>query len=448
MPDFLPPGPPAVQGLAYFRQMRSNPLKLFSDLQASYGDLACMQVGPQKICLVQEPALVHRILTRDSGKFKKGRFLELAKDLLGEGLLTSEGELHKTQRLLIQPLFHKQMIRSYAAIMVKWGERFAQRWQAGQTLDLAQEMMKLTLAIVGEALFSADVEAESAHIGEAMETVLDISIMGRPLQMLTRKWPTPTRQRFLHAKSLLDTTIHQVMAQHRQQPSGLSTGATAKNLVSILLDAQDEHGQGMSDQQVRDEALTLFLAGHETTANALAWSWYLLSQSPRVQQRFQTELQAVLGGRTPTVDDLNQLSYTRQILTEAMRLYPPAWILGRRVLEDYPLGPYWIPAGTVVIISPYLQHRSGRFFDEPLSFRPERWTPEFKQALPKCVYFPFSTGPRNCIGEAFAWMEGVLLLATLGQHWRFVLEPGHPVEPQPLVTLRPRYGLKMHLQAL
>ena len=441
MPDLRPPGPRGPENLAFVRLMRQGAMQMFGELSARYGEVSVVQVTPRlKLCLVLDPALIQRILVNDNAKFKKGRFLELAKDLLGEGLLTSSGEHHKRQRMLIQPMFHRQMIRGYADIMVDWSEKFADRWSDGQTFDLAREMTKLTLAIVGETLFGANVEEDAADVGHALEQVLDIGIINRPLKMLTRNWQRPGGNPKLEARALLYRTIQKVIDSHR-------SGSDGHTLVHLLLEARDENGQGMSDELVRDEALTLFLAGHETTANALAWTWYLLSQHPRAEAMFHQELDQVLGGRAPTVDDLPKLTYTRQLLTESMRLYPPAWTLGRRTLEDYALGRWVLPKGSIIVMSQFYVHRSPRFFSDPLSFRPERWTPEFKRDLPKFAYFPFSGGPRNCIGEAFAWMEGTLLLATLGQRWKFSLLPGQRVEPKPMVTLRPRDGLQMRAEA-
>lgn len=447
MKTLRPPGPPAWESARTLQRFRRNRLELFSSLAAEYGDLVYYYMGAQPICLVTDPALIKQILTVDHRQFKKGRLLELAKDMLGEGLLTSEGEFHARQRRIIQPLFHRQMIRAYGETMVEQGCRLRERLQAGQVLDMAQTMMQLTLGIVGQTLFNADVEGDATEVGAAMHTVLDmINLMGNPLALLARKFniPNPTRRRFLAAKTLLDSTIDNIIADHR---SGKST---RHDLIGTLLEARDTEGdgQGMSDLQIRHEALTLFMAGHETTANALAWTWYLLSEHPRVEALLQRELQAVLGDRPPTVDDLPQLTYTRQIMTEAMRLYPPAWILGRRVLNDYAIGEYTLPANCVVLISQQIVHRSPRWYHDPERFLPERWNDDLRQRLPKFAYFPFGGGPRNCIGEAFAWMEGMLLIATLAQKWRFRLVPGHPVVPEPLITLRPKFGLQMRLEAL
>lgn len=442
-----PPGPPLWESARTLQRFRTNRLELFSSLAAEYGELVYYFMGPQPICLVSDPALIKQILTVDHRQFKKGRLLELAKDMLGEGLLTSEGEFHARQRRIIQPLFHRQMIRAYGETMVQQSLRWRERWQSGQVLDLAQAMMQLTLGIVGQTLFDADVEGEAAEVGAAMHTVLEmINLMGNPLALLARQLnlPNPTRQRFFAAKALLDGTIDGIIADHR---SGKSQ---RPDLVGTLLEARDTDGdgQGMSDLQIRHEALTLFMAGHETTANALAWTWYLLSQHPRVEAQLQRELKTVLGDHPPTVDDLSQLTYTRQIMTEAMRLYPPAWILGRRALNEYAIGEYTLPANCVVLISQQIVHRSPRWYMDPERFWPERWNDDFRQQIPKFAYFPFGGGPRNCIGEAFAWMEGMLLIATLAQKWRFRLMPGHPVVPEPLITLRPKYGLQMQLEAV
>jgi cytochrome P450 len=439
-----PPGPAVWESGRIFQRFRKDRIELFTNFAETYGDLCYYFMGPQAVCLVNDPVWIKQILVNDHRQFKKGRFLEIAKDLLGEGLLTSEGEFHTRQRRIIQPLFHRQMIRAYGETMVENTARYRERWQAGQSVDLAQEMMRLTLIIVGKTLFDSDVEGDASDVGEAMHTVLEMfNIMGNPLALLARKLnlPNPTRQRFFKAKALLDHTLDQIIAKHR---SGQSQ---RQDLIGTLLNARDTEGDGlgMSDQQIRHEALTLFMAGHETTANALAWSWYLLAQYPRVQACLQKELKNVLGDRLPTVDDLPHLVYTRQILTEAMRLFPPAWMLGRRTINEYALGDYTLPKGCVVLMSQYLVHHSSKWYTEPEIFRPERWTQDFREQLPKFAYFPFGGGPRNCIGEAFAWMEGVLVIATLAQTWRFELEPEQEIALQPLVTLRPKFGIKMQV---
>ena len=374
----------------------------------------------------------------------KGRGLQRAKRLLGEGLLTSENPLHTRQRRLAQPAFHKQRIASYASLMVDYAERHQrERWKDGQTLDVSQEMMHLTLAIVGKTLFDTDTEREAEEVRAALSaTMVSFTRFLMPFAELLDHLPLPSTRRFQEARSRLDTIIYRMIDERRK------SGADRGDLLSMLLMAQDEEGDGggMTDEQLRDEAMTIFLAGHETTANALTWTWYLLSQHPEVETRLHEEVDSVLAGRRPTVEDLPRLSYTEMVLAEAMRLYPPAWVLGRRALKDYEVGGYRVPAGSLVIMSQYVTHRDERFFPDPLRFDPERWTPEAKAARPQFSYFPFGGGPRRCIGDGFAWMEGILVIATLAQSWRMRLVPGHPVELRPVVTLRPKHGMRMTLE--
>jgi cytochrome P450 len=362
--------------------------------------------------------------------------------LLGDGLLTSEGDHHRRQRRLVQPAFHRDRLAGYGAVMVDRAAIARDRWQPGQPFDVLQEMMRLTLAIVAKTLFSTDVDSEADDIGTALTQVFDLfEVILMPFSELLEKLPLPAVRRFKRARKRLDETIYRLIAEHRA--SGRDTG----DLLSMLLLAQDEEGSGgMTDIQVRDEALTLFLAGHETTADALTWAWYLLSQNPQAEAAFHAELDQVLGGRLPAFDDLPQLRYTERVFAETLRLYPPAWGIGRRALEEYQVGGFLIPARSVVLTSPYAVHRDPRWFPDPLAFRPERWSTE-DPSRPKFAYFPFGGGARVCIGERFAWMEGTLLLAAIGQRWRLRLEPGHRVETQARITLRPKYGMRMRAEA-
>jgi cytochrome P450 len=305
-------------------------------------------------------------------------------------------------------------------------------------------MMRLTLAVVGKTLFSADVEAEAAEIGEALTAILKMfDFLMMPFSEYLEKLPLPSVRRFEKGRARLDQTIFGIIAERRR------SGEDRGDLLSMLLLAQDEEGGGgMSDRQVRDEALTLFLAGHETTAQALTWSWYLLSQNPECERKMHEEIQRVLGDREPSFEDLPQLRYTEMVLAESMRLYPPAWGVGRKAIEACEIGGYELPKGGVVIMSPYVMHRDPRWFPEPDRFDPERWIPEARDARPKFSYFPFGGGSRLCIGERFAWMEGALVLATIAQKWRLRLVPGHRVEPLPLITLRSRYGMKMRVESV
>ncbi len=439
----LPPGPksriPGIHLLAF----RRDRIAFLTSLAQQYGDIAHFTFGSLHVVLLNHPEMIKDVLVTHAQDFAKGRGLERAKRVLGEGLLTSEGEFHRRQRRLAQPAFHRQRVQTYGAVMTKEARQLQQRWQDGSILDIDQEMMRLTLSIVAKTLFGADLENEADELGGALTTLIKMwNQLMLPFSEVLAKLPLPSVRRFHKARQRLDTTIYRIIEERR------ASGQDRGDLLSMLLLAQDAEGDGgsMTDLQLRDEAMTLFLAGHETTANALTWAWYLLSQNPEAESKLDAELDTVLGSRLPEVTDMPRLVYTEKVLAESMRLYPPAWIIGRRALKDYEIPPYCIPKDSLVLMSQYLMHRDERFFPDSLMFDPERWTPEAKASRPKFSYFPFGGGPRQCIGEAFAWMEGILLLATLGQHWKMRLVPGHQVELQPLVTLRPKHGMRMVVQ--
>ena len=437
-----PPAPKGRMLVGVLPQFRRNPPQFLHSVARDYGDLAYFRLGPQDVYLVSRPEWIKNILVTHQANFTKSRFLERARVLLGEGLLTSEGEFHHRQRRLVQPAFHRDRLIGYGAAMVDRAVHCRDQWRPGATLDVSREMTRLTLEIVARTLFSADVTSEADEIGAALTQVMELfETMLAPFSEWLEKLPLPSVRRFERARDRLDQTIYRIISERRA--SGQDTG----DLLSMLLLAQDEesHG-GMSDKQVRDEALTLFLAGHETTANALTWSWYLLSQNPEAEARFQAEIDRVLAGRLPSSEDLAQLSYTEGVFAEAMRLYPPAWVIGRRAKQDYQIGEYTIPARSILMLSPYVVHRDPQWFPEPEKFDPGRWRPEETAARPKFSYFPFGAGARVCIGERFAWMEGVLLLATIGQRWRFRLVPGHRAEMNALITLRTKYGMRMTVE--
>lgn len=438
-----PPGPKPKLPMANLMAMRRDRLNFLTRLAAEYGDVVNFKIGSVNIFLLNHPDYIKDVLVTNHRNFHKGRGLEKAKRLLGQGLLTSEDDFHRRQRRLAQPAFHRQRINSYASVMVDYASRTSQRWQDGATVDMSQEMMRLTLAIVGKTLFDADVEKDAEEVRETLTELMELfRDMTLPFSELLEKVPfTPTNRKFRRGKEVLDTMIYRMINERR------ASGEDRGDLLSMLLLAQDTEGDGgsMTDRQVRDESLTLFLAGHETTANALTWTWYLLSQNPAVEEKLWAEIEEVLGGRLPTAEDLPRLKYTEMVLAEAMRLYSPAWIIGRRALNDYEVGGYTIPARSIVLMSQWLIHHDPRYYPDPYRFDPQRWTPQARAARPKFAYFPFGGGPRLCIGEGFAWMEGQLLLATLAQSWQAQLLPGHPVELQPLVTLRPKHGMKMRL---
>ncbi len=438
-----PSGPKRMPFVGHLTKFRRDPLKLLLDSAREYGDVVHLRFGPQDVYLLNHPDYIRDVLVTNSRNFVKSRGLVVAKKFLGEGLLTSEGEFHRRQRRLAQPAFHRQRINAYAAVMVDYAARTQNRWQADETLDIWQEMMRLTLAIVGKTLFDADVEAEASEIGKALTSVMQLfNRITNPFGGLLEKLPLPSNTRWLMAKERLDSTIYRIINEHR------ATGVDRGDLLSILMAAQDEEGDGgsMTDTQLRDEAMTLFVAGHETTANALTWTWYLLSQHPDVEAKLHEEIDSVLAGRLPTADDFPKLRYTEMVFAESMRLYPPAWTLGRRVLSDYQVGQYVLAAGSIVLMSSWVTHHDPRYFPEPFKFDPERWTLEARESRPKFSYFPFGGGPRVCIGEQFAWMEGVLLIATIAQQWKMRLAPDQIVEPKAMITLRPRHGMQMVLE--
>jgi cytochrome P450 len=439
MPDL--PGPrSAFFGLPLSRSLQRDRLGTLARLAREYGDLVAFRVGPQRLVLLNHPDYVEDVLVTRARLFKKGRALERAKRLLGEGLLTSEADLHRRQRRLAQPAFHKQRITGYADAMVAHAQRTAARWADGDTLDISAEMNRLTLTIVGETLLGSDLEAEAGAVREALTTVFEAFPMTMsPFAPLLERLPLPIVRRYNRARATLDRLIYRIIDERRRTPDDRG------DLLSMLLLARDEEDDGgrMSDAQVRDEAMTIFLAGHETTANALAFTWYLLAQNPGVERRLHEEIDATLGGRTATAADTALLPYARMVLAESMRMYPPAWAVGRRAMEDVEIGGYTIPKGTVVLFSQYLLHRDARFFPDPDRFDPDRWLPERQKGRPKFAYFPFGGGTRVCIGEAFAWMEGVLVLATLAGRWRMEsLETG-PLPLQAAITLRPARGIRM-----
>ena len=440
-----PPGPrrrvPALNALT----MGRDPLAFLTGLRDQYGDIARVPLGAETLYLFSHPDLVRDVLVTNHRNFHKGRGLERAKMLLGDGLLTSEGDFHLRQRRLAQPAFHRQRVAAYGATMATHAAARRDRWREGLTIDAHEEMMALTLAIVGKTLFDADVEHEAEEIGAALATTFESFNFGffLPFGALLERLPLPATLRFRKARARLDATIYRIIEERRR--SGTDRG----DLLSMLLLAHDTEGDGtgMTDLQLRDEAMTIFLAGHETTANALTWTWYLLSQHPAVEARLHAEIDAALGGRAPTADDLAALPYTRMVLAESMRLYPPAWIVGRRAMGPFEANGYAIPARSIVLACQYVMHRDPRWFPYPERFDPERFAPDRQSERPKFAYFPFGGGPRVCIGEQFAWMEGIILLATIAQRWRLRLVPGHPVALQPIITLRPKHGMRMIVEA-
>jgi cytochrome P450 len=433
-----PPGPRNPPILGQYSIFRKDPPRFLQRTAREYGDVSFYRIGPANVYQFAHPDLIRDVLVTNQHQFVKSRVLQRAKVLLGEGLLTSEAPLHTRQRRLVQPAFHRERLAGYAGTMIDYTARTRDRWRDGETYDISVEMMRLTLAVVAKTLFSADVEHEAAAIGESLAAVLHLfDLVMMPFSRIIERLPLPSVRRFEAGKKRLDEIIFRIIDERRR------SGEDRGDLLSMLLVAEDEESGGMTNRQVRDEALTLFLAGHETTAVALTWTWYLLSQNPEAEARLHAELDSVLGGRTPAPDDFGRLPYTEAVFAESLRLFPPAWGIGRMALRHYEAGGYMVEPGDIVLVSPYVVHRDPRWWNDPERFDPDRWSPEARTSRPKFAYFPFGGGARVCIGEHFAWMEGVLLLATLAQRWRLRLKPGHPVAYRALLTLRQRYGMQM-----
>jgi cytochrome P450 len=420
--------------------VRGNRLEFFEGMAREHGDIAHVRMGGEHLYMLNHPQMARDVLVTHNRNFIKGRALERAKVLLGEGLLTSEGNTHLTHRRMMQPAFHRQRIAAYASAMTDYAVRTSDGWRDGGEVDVSRDMMYLTLAIVGQTLFDTDVTSQSREVGDALTAVLE-SFWGMmlPFSGVLERLPIRRFRQGRASRETLDRIVYAMIAERRASLTDRG------DLLSMLLLAQDEEGDGtgLTDVQVRDEAMTIFLAGHETTANALAWTWYLLGEYPDEEARLHAELEAVLGGRIPTFDDVAKLRFTEQVVTESMRLYPPAWIIGRRAIDAYSVGGYELAPRSLVVVSPWALQRDARWFPDPLRFDPARWSADFKAALPKGAYIPFGGGPRQCIGEPFAWMELILLVATIAQRWKLRLVPGHVVKPQPVVTLRMQHGLRM-----
>jgi cytochrome P450 len=405
-----------------------DPLPFFEDLQTGSEPIARMRIAGTKVFYLREPDLIREMLVTLVPNFHKSRGLERAKALLGEGLLTSEDELHRQQRKLIQPVFHHGNLKDIAVIMRERARQRVESWRAGQTLNLNQEMHALTLTIVGEALFGADVGERTDRVSELMETVMEtFFLFMSPLAPFFEFFGHPKLKRAAKARRELSAIVQTMIDERRK------TNQTRKDLLALLFAAQDpETGLGMSDEQLRDEVMTLFLAGHETTANALGWTIYLLTQHPDIAERLVAatdDLESEL-----LVKDDGLLS---QVVRESLRLYPPVWAVGRRAIQDLQIGGTEVPKGAIVLACQWALHRYDKYFSNPTRFDPDRWTAEFQRTLPKYAFFPFGGGPRSCIGEGFAWMELRIVLTELLRRWRFEIVPGQTVKPKASITLRP-----------
>jgi cytochrome P450 len=434
-----------------------QPIMLFEHLQRTFGNIAQYRFFGTHIVFVNTPEYIHEILINQAPSFVKERTVRRMKVLLGEGLITSDDPIHKRQRKIAAPAFHRQRIAAYADQIVSLAVAASDGWQPGQTIDIAAAMMKLSLEIVARTLFDTEVTEDIRSINDEVNTIMGLYtlIVGLPRLESYLHWPLPGVSKFRRSRDRLNRIVDRIIRQRREEMAIDPERGDRGDLLSMLIatryeaepsDTPASTTQGMSVIQIRDEVLTIFLAGYETVANALAWTWYCLSQNPDAEKKMHAELESVLAGRLPTLADYPSLPYTEQVFAESMRLYPPAWAMGRMNTRSITLGPYTIPAGSHIFFSQYLMQRSPEYYPDPLRFDPSRHTPEAKAARPKFAYFPFGGGGRQCIGESFAWMEGVLSLASIASHWRLSYLGGTPPVPQPKITLRPRDPLLMRLE--
>jgi cytochrome P450 len=436
----LPPGPKGSLIMGVMRDFNRDTLGFITRLR-DYGDVVRSRFLYVHAYFLYNPNDIESLLTTNAKSYRKAQSLRspFFHRLVGNGLVTSEGDFWRRQRRLAQPAFHRQRISSYGDVMVQYAERAIDTWKAGEHRDIARDMTRLTLEIVVKTLFNSDVSNDADHIGQILSgLVKPFASQATVKWILDNRLPTPGHRRYFNAVSEIDRIVFRIIAERRA--SGYDEG----DLLSMLLEAQDDDGTQMTDQQLRDEVMTLFLAGHETTALALSWSWYLLATHPEAEKKFHAELEEVLDGRAPNVSDLPKLKYTEMIVKETMRLYPPAYAVGREAIEETEIGGFRVPKRTQLFAFQWVTHRDARYFDEPDAFKPERWTNG--DPSPKYAYFPFGGGPRQCIGNYFAMMEVVLLMATIGQRFRFKLDPEHKVDVLPVLSLRPRNGIKVILE--
>jgi cytochrome P450 len=427
------------QNLFVFRR---DPLAFFLSL-AKLGKLVRFRLlENEDWYLVNDPELIQRVFTADHRHFVKGRTMSETKRILGEGLLTSEGDLHHRQRRLIQPAFSHRKVEGYADAMVDVIESVERSWNPGEQRDIHREMYALTLRIIGDALFSTDVGDRAHAVNDALNNAIEmVGRLSLPYSNLWEHLPIPPLRRFKANIRFLNETMRELVEDRRAR------GEAPEDALSLLFDAQADGVADLTDKQIREEAMTMFLAGHETTASTLSWIWYLLSEHPDVEAQLHQELDRVLDGRRPTLADLPQLTVTEAIVAETVRLYPPVWNIGRVVItEDYSLGGYPIRFNSVLSLSPWVTHHDPACYPDPFRFDPSRWTPEERAKRPRYAYFPFGGGPRMCLGEGFSWLEARLSLAHIAQRWRLRHVASHRAEPVPYLTLRPRYGMQMTLE--
>ncbi|WP_397571251.1 cytochrome P450 [Schlesneria sp. T3-172] len=437
----LPPGPKGTWIGGNLRQFTQGRLDFFRQLAHDYGDVASIRFGTRRIFLISNPDLIEEVLVTQAKHYIKHFGARSYKPVLGNGLVTSEGELWLRQRRLSQPAFLKQRVQSYAPIMSDLTEAMLAKWKPGAEVDIHAEFTSLTSAIALKTLFGLDDPGDRARFTEPLRIAFDLmSIRIRTLLKPPRWLPVGSNRKLNHAVKELFSVVDGYIE------AGRLRGHSGDDLLSRLVSAQDEDGTRMSHKQLRDELMTLYLAGHETTSLTLSWSWYLISQHPEVERKLVEEWQRVLGGRPPTPEDLSSMPYTDAVITEAMRVYPPVYLIGREATRDMDLGGYRVRKGYTVFISQWVNHRDARWFSNPDQFQPERWEDGLAKRIPKYAYFPFGGGPRICIGNTFAMMEAAILLATVGQKYHFTLLPNARIDVNPQITLAPKYGIPAQLK--
>ena len=440
-----PPGPGGLPFLGLTLAIRKDALSTLSRVAREYGDIVRLPVAFQDRIFLNHPDYIEQVLVIQQAKFHKSELTRrIVGTLLGQGLLLSEGDFWRRQRRLAQPAFHRSRISEYGATMAESAERHIHGWRDGEQRDLAREMMALTLDVAVRTLFGTTLPNEAQQVGHSMTFLMryQLSRQRSPIR-IPDSWPTAHNKRAQRERRYLDSLVYRIIEERQSQAP--SNGRS--DLLSLLMSAMDEDGTQMTRTQLRDETMTLFLAGHETTAQMLAWTWYLLAENPEAEARLHEELHDVLNGRPPQQSDFMKLPYLHALMQEALRLYPPAYIIARTSVEQCQIAGYDLAAGSTMLMSQWVMHRDQRYYAEPDRFRPERWLEGLADRLPAGAYFPFGDGPRRCIGQGFAMLEAAIVIATLAQRFRFRLVPGHPVIPEPLITLRPRHGIRMTLHS-
>ena len=440
-----PPGPRGVPLFGNVLDAWKDPLGMIMRSWRDYGDVVKLKFGPFDYLFLNDPDAIHHVLVDNAKNYTKSRNYQGLKLVLGEGLVTSEGDTWRKQRKLVQPAFHRERLAGFAQSMATDTASMLERWAArgDESFDVHEEMMRLTFRIVGRTLFSTDVEVDAERIGPAVSAAIHhANDYAESIVRMPQWLPTPANFRFKKAIATLDELVLRIIADRRQP------GATQPNdLLAMLMAAHDDETKdGMSDRQLRDEMMTIILAGHETTANLLTWTWYLLSSHPDVARRLGVEVAEVLGDRAPTLDDLPKLKLTKMILEESLRLYPPAWAFERQAVAADVIAGYPVAAKTIIGIAPYTMHRHPKYWENPEGFDPERFSPERSEGRPKYAYLPFGGGPRFCIGNGFAMMEAQIIVAMIAQQHRLALVPGHPIVLDPTITLRPKHGVRVTLE--